>query len=80
MALLLVLGCGKGTNVLYPLHPRPIYPMAVIEPDKTFLTCGDDFLCITPEHLDDLRRFVIEQEAIIEKYENNIELHNSSVD
>ena len=79
VVLLLVLGCGGGTNVLYPIHARPILPLAVLEPDKIFLTCGDDYYCIAPEYLDDLRRFLIEQDAVIEKYENNIELHNSSV-
>jgi hypothetical protein len=79
VALLQLLGCGGGTSVLYPLHARPALPLAVLEPDKIFLTCGDDYYCIAPEYLEDLRRFLIEQSAVIEKYEHNIELHNSSV-
>ena len=74
-----VLGCARGTNVLYPLHPRPDYPLAVTQPSKAFLTCGDDYYCIAPEHLEGLRKFIILQNTLIEKYEKNIELHNSSV-
>lgn len=79
MALSVALGCAKGTNVLYPLHPRPDYPMAITSPDKVFLSCGDDYLCVSPEHLEGLRKFVIRQNVLIEKYEENIKLHNSSV-
>ncbi len=75
-----VLGCAQGTNVYYPLHARPDYPLAVTSPEKVWLTCGDDYVCITPKHLDDLREFVVLQNALIEKYEKNIELHNSFVD
>ncbi len=78
--LLGVLGCVQGTNVLYPLHARPDYPRAVLSPSEVFLKCGDDYFCIAPEHLEDLRKFVILQGSLIEKYEENIRLHNSFVD
>ena len=79
LILFAALGCASGTNVYYPLHPRPDYPVAVTEPSKVFLVCGDDYYCIAPEHLKSLREFIILQNSLIEKYEKNIELHNSSV-
>jgi len=78
--LFVVLGCGSGTNALYPLHARPEMPLAVYQPASAFIICGDDYYCIAPEHLEDLRKFIILQNSLIEKYEKNIELHNSTVD
>jgi len=78
--LFVALGCGSGTNVLYPLHTRPEVPLAVYQPASAFIICGDDYYCIAPEHLEDLRKFIILQNSLIEKYEKNIELHNSTVD
>jgi hypothetical protein len=80
MILFVVLGCGGGTNVLYPLHARPYVPLAVYQPTRAFLICGDDYYCIAPEHLEELKKFIILQNALIDKYEKNIELHNSAVD
>ena len=71
MALFLGLGCASssGTTVL-PIHKRPYIPFAVEQPHKAFLKCGDDYYCISPEHLQGLRTYTIQMEAIVTKYEN----------
>mgnify|MGYP001171698770 FL=1 len=79
VALFLPLGCGSATNVLYPLYPWPDQPQAITEPEKTFIRCGDDFYCVSSEHLDALREFVIEQNGVIEKYHALISKHNGSI-
>lgn len=80
LILLVLLGCGKGAgNGLYPVYPWPKRPQAITEPGKVWLSCGDDYICLTPEQVEDLRVFVIEQDAVIEKYFNLITKHNESV-
>ena len=92
MAVILcaVLGCGSGTNVLYPLHARPNIPLAVGEPHDVWVMCSDygappeaivrDMYCVKEDDVIELRKFIILQNALIEKYEKIIELHNSSMD
>ncbi len=90
MILFAVLGCGSGTNVLYPLHARPYIPPIVGDPHDVWVMCSDygapseaivhDMYCIKEDHVIELRKFIILQDALIEKYEKNIKLHNSSMD
>ena len=56
IALCVLLGCVSGISgkELFPIHARPILPNALISPSETFLTCGDDYYCITPENLEAL--------------------------
>ena len=77
MALFLGLGCvsSSGTTHL-PIHKRPVIPFAVAEPHKAFIGCGDDYFCISPEHLDGLRKYTIEMDALVRKYENATEVFN----
>ena len=78
LALLLLLGCVSGISgkELLPIHARPILPKALVEPDKTFLKCGDDFYCITPEDLEGLRVWVLSTQSLINKYEHATEVLN----
>jgi len=88
--LFAVLGCGSGTNVLYPLHARPYIPSIVGDPHDVWVMCSSygappeaivhDMYCVKEDHVIELRKFIILQNALIEKYEKNIELHNSTVD
>ena len=77
MALLVGLGCASsGGKALLPIHKRPTLPKAILEPQKVFLKCGDDYFCIAPEHLEQLRVYTIEMDALVKKYENATEVFN----
>ena len=78
IALLVLLGCVSGISgkELLPLHARPILPNALVEPEKTFLTCGDDFYCITPEDLEGLRIYILSMQSLVNKYEHATEVLN----
>lgn len=70
LILLWVLGCASGSNQgAYPIHARPVLPKAIVEPAKVFLKCGDDYFCIAPEHLEELRVYTIEMDSLVRKYE-----------
>jgi len=70
-------GCvtSSGTTHL-PIHKRPVIPFAVEQPHKAFIGCGDDYFCISPEHLQGLRRYTIEMDALVRKYEHATEVFN----
>ena len=74
----MLLGCVSGISgkELLPIHARPILPKALVQPEKTFIKCGDDFYCITPEDLDGLRVWVLETQSLINKYEHATEVLN----
>ena len=57
----MLLGCVSGISgkELFPLHARPVLPKAMVQPEKAFITCGDDFYCITPEDLEGLRIYLL---------------------
>ena len=78
LALLVLLGCVHGISgkELLPIHARPILPKALVQPEKTFIKCGDDFYCITPEDLDGLRVWVFSTQSLINKYEHATEVLN----
>ena len=78
LALLVLLGCVSGISgkELLPIHARPILPKALVQPEKTFIKCGDDFYCITPEDLDGLRVWVLSTQSLINKYEHATEVLN----
>ena len=78
LALCVLLGCVSGISgkELFPIHARPILPKALVEPDKAFLKCGDDFYCITPEDLEGLRVWVLSTQSLINKYEHATEVLN----
>tara|TARA_R100001594_G_C3996518_1_gene253636 strand:- start:228 stop:350 length:123 start_codon:yes stop_codon:yes gene_type:complete len=38
--------------------------------------CGDDYFCISPEHLQGLRDYTIRMDALVRKYENATEVFN----
>ena len=90
MVGLLALGCVSGSNTYYPLQKRPVLPRAIVEPDKVWLYCGAntghpdmvtaDMFCIDPIYVEQLRKYIIEMDALVSKYENTLETHNSSVD
>ena len=54
LALCVLLGCVSGISgkELFPIHARPVLPKAMVQPEKTFISCGDDFYCMTPEDLE----------------------------
>ena len=77
MALLVGLGCvSSGATVQLPLHKRPVIPFAVAQPHKAFIGCGDDYFCISPEHLQGLRDYTIRMDALVRKYERQTEAFN----
>ena len=74
----MLLGCVSGISgkELFPIHARPILPKALVEPDKAFLKCGDDFYCVTPEDLEGLRVWVLSTQSLINKYEHATKVLN----
>ena len=78
IALCMLLGCVSGINgkELFPIHARPILPNALISPSETFITCGDDFYCITPENLEELRIYILSMQSLVNKYEHATEVLN----
>jgi hypothetical protein len=78
IALCVLLGCVSGISgkELFPLHARPILPNALISPSETFITCGDDFYCITPENLEGLRVYILSMQSLVNKYEHATEVLN----
>ena len=74
LAIILILswlpGCVSGNKSgAFPIHARPTLPKALVEPAKVFLECGDDYFCIAPEHLEELRVYTIEMDSLVRKYE-----------
>jgi hypothetical protein len=70
LVLLFPPGCVSGNKSgAFPIHARPVLPRAVVEPDEVFVKCGDDYYCVTPEDLNDLRVYTIEMDSLVRKYE-----------
>ena len=78
LALCVLLGCVSGISgkELFPIHARPITPKALISPSETFLNCGDDYYCITPENLEELRVYILSMQSLVNKYEHATEVLN----
>ena len=78
IALCVLLGCVSGISgkELFPIHARPILPNALISPSETFITCGDDYYCITPENLEGLRVYILSMQSLVNKYEHATEVLN----
>lgn len=76
MTLCLLLGCvsSSGTALL-PIHKRPDLPKAITEPHEVFLKCGE-YYCVDEVHLEQLRVYTIEMDALVKKYENATEVFN----
>ena len=74
----MLLGCVSGISgkELFPIHARPILPNALISPAETFLPCGDDYYCITPENLEGLRVYILSMQSLLNKYEHATEVLN----
>lgn len=78
--LLVVLGIGcaaSSGSPKFPVHARPYLPMAVSEPSEVFLKCGDDYFCISPEHLKGLREYTIRMDSLVLKYEEATKILNN---
>ena len=73
-----LLGCVSGISgkELLPIHARPIIPKALLEPERTFQICGDDYFCISPEDLDGLRIYILSMQPLVNKYEHATEVLN----
>ena len=78
LALFVLLGCVHGISgkELLPIHARPITPKALISPSETFLNCGDDYYCITPENLEGLRVWTLSVQSLLNKYEHATKVLN----
>ena len=77
VTLFLLLGCVTGgSNGPYPIHAYPVVPKAVMEPDKVWQKCGDDYICIEESHLIELKTYVIKLDSLVRKYEHAIETIN----
>lgn len=75
--LLVPVGClTGGSNGPYPIHAYPIVPKAVMEPDKVWQKCGDDYICIEESHLIELKTYIIKLDSLVRKYEHAIETIN----
>ena len=71
LVLLGLLGCVSEISCkeLLPIHARPILPKALLEPEKAFQMCGDDYFCISPEDLNGLRIYTLSMQSLLNKYE-----------
>ena len=78
LALCVLLGCVSGISgkELLPIHARPILPKAVVQPEKTFVPCGDHYLCVTPEDLEGLRIYLLSMQSLLNKYEHATKVLN----
>ena len=76
--LLGLLGCVSGISgkEFFPIHARPILPKAVVQPEKTFVPCGDHYLCVTPEDLEGLRIYLLSMQSLVNKYEHATKVLN----
>ena len=74
----MLLGCVSGISgkELFPIHARPVLPKALVEPEKAFVKCGDDYYCITPENLEGLRVYILSMQSLVNKYEHATEVLN----
>ena len=78
--LFVVLGlesCRSSGGGPYIIHNRPPLPFAVTSPHKAFIKCGDDYYCISPEHLESLRVVVVKMDSLVRKYEHATEILNN---
>ena len=77
--LLGLLGCVSGISdkELFPIHARPVLPKALVEPEKAFVKCGDDYYCIYEQDLEHLRIWVISVQSLLNKYEHATEVLNN---
>ena len=78
LALCVLLGCVSGISgkELFPIHARPVLPKAMEQPEKTFVPCGDHYLCVTPEDLEGLRIYLLSMQSLVNKYEHATEVLN----
>ena len=78
LILLGLLGCVSGISgkELFPIHARPILPKALLEPEKAFQMCGDDYFCISPEDLNGLRIYTLSMQSLLNKYEHATKVLN----
>ena len=78
IALCVLLGCVSGISgkELFPIHARPVLPKAMVQPEETFVPCGDQYLCVTPEDLEGLRIYLLSMQSLVNKYEHATEVLN----
>ena len=78
LALCLLLGCVSGISgkELFPVHARPVLPEAMVQPEETFISCGDDFYCIASEDLEGLRVYILSMQSLLNKYEHATKVLN----
>ena len=78
LALCVLLGCVSRISgkELFPIHARPVLPKAMVQPEETFVPCGDHFLCVTPEDLEGLRIYLLSMQSLVNKYEHATEVLN----
>ena len=78
LILCVCLGCVSGISgkELFPIHARPVLPKALVEPEKAFVKCGDDYYCIDTNDLESLRIWVLSMQSLLNKYEHQTEVLN----
>ena len=78
LALCVLLGCVSGISgkELFPIHARPVLPKAMVQPEETFISCGDDFYCIASEDLEGLRVYILSMQSLPNKYEHATKVLN----
>jgi len=82
ISLLLALGCVSGSSGGYPTFNYPLVPLAVSSPHDVWVKCSSlgapeaavisKMYCVDEAAYLDLRRFVVELDSLIVKYENTI--------
>ena len=51
-------------------------PKAMVQPEETFISCGDDFYCIASEDLEGLRIYLLSMQSLVNKYEHATKVLN----
>jgi len=53
-----------------------VLPKAMVQPEETFISCGDDFYCIASEDLEELRIYILSMQSLVNKYEHATKVLN----
>ena len=71
------LGCSHSiAGGPFPVLGKPVPPLAVADPRQVWMTHNGDSYALNKEDFEDLRRFIIRQDEIIDIYECQIKAIN----
>jgi hypothetical protein len=82
IALSVALGCVSGSSGPYPTYAYPQLPEAVSNPHEVWVKCSSlgapseavvsKMYCVNEDAYFELRKFVVELDSLVQKYENTI--------